>query len=185
MINRRATVTNFLGPLARASRGLSIVGAHHIPAKGSVLLVSLGPLDITAVRSHLSRPVVAVLSERSQARDLALASVWPDLLAAASPDVEVHRKALQELAHGHVVLTDTTVVEVGYLALASGARVIPIALHGTRLFISPDNVTLAPEFAHDSVLEPALIRAQSERIRQSVADHDLVTRDRVSGMMAP
>lgn len=185
VINRRASLTNVLGPLVRMTSGATVVGAHHIPATGAALIVSLEPVDITTVRSHLTRPLTALLSSQSEPRDVALARLWSDVVSSGNYGIDVHRAAREALEQGGLVLTDTKTAEVGYLALAAGAPVIPIAFVPTprdaRIFIGPAN----SESDHEQPLTPERIRAFSEKIRQSVADHDLAARKRASGMMAP
>jgi 1-acyl-sn-glycerol-3-phosphate acyltransferase len=185
--------------LAHVVLRVEIVGRHHVPADGPVLLAGnhSGLLDGPLVFFVSPRP--AVLLTKSEI----FVGVWRRPLGWLGL-VPVHRGAadraalqagLAELAAGGVVgvfpegTRGTGALEqvadgLAYLALRSGAPVVPIAVTGTAAalpkgsvlprFRAPVRVTFGPALALEVEGDPRArrtVRTAAEQLRVALVDH--------------
>ncbi|MEJ7635561.1 lysophospholipid acyltransferase family protein [Aeromicrobium sp.] len=122
-------------------------GRQHVPAKGPVILASnhIGWLDGPLLFVTSPRPAHALVKEEEFAGRTGrlLRFVGQIKVSRSRNDTGAVRRAVQALAAGQVVLIypeatrgpgDFTAFKAGvaYLALVSGAPVVPVAILGTR-----------------------------------------------------
>lgn len=132
--------------LARGLGRIEISGLHRMPASGAVVLAVNhrdfldGPLLFAFVR----RPVTFLVKTEAFTPTLTpmLTGTGQIPVARERPDVVAVRKSLRILINGGVIglfpegtrgdgLASTAKPGVGYFALRTGARVVPVACHGT------------------------------------------------------
>lgn len=192
--------------IARAlARGLGRVHLHgleHVPATGPVILAvnHRDFLDGPLLFGFVPRPVSFLVKTEAFTR------IWTPMLQGTGqipvvrhrPDVGAVRFALRLLHGGGVIgifpegsrgdgLVHTARPGVGYLALRTGARVVPVACHGTDTLVHRRSVrrpavsvTFGPPIDLGRV-EPgrrvrrSAVLAETERVRAVLADLVLQT----------
>jgi len=185
--------------LARGILRVRVEGAHHVPARGPVLLAGnhSGILDGPLVFFLSPRPTSLLTKSEVFVGHWARACGWLSL-------VPVHRGQADRTAlkAGLAVLEgggalgvfpegtrgtgsfDTVADGLAYLALRSGAPVVPIAVHGTGdalprgrvlpRFRAPVRVVYGPPLHLDPTGDPrarSTVRAAAEQLRLALVDH--------------
>ncbi len=186
-------------PLFRRWYRFGVLGARNIPASGPVIIAAnhLGFLDGPVMVLAASRPVHALAKSELFApplnRIMAMAGQIP--IRYDAPDRKAMATALGVLRDGralgifpeaHRGSGEVTTIRhgVGYLALMTGAPVVPMAIMGTRApgmikdGVPPRNsrinVVYGEPFAVSTTGDPArrsVIAAAGESIRQRLHDH--------------
>jgi 1-acyl-sn-glycerol-3-phosphate acyltransferase len=192
-----ATARNLVAMAARLWR-LRVSGAHQVPVAGPALLAAnhCGLLDGPVLVAASPRPVHVL------AKSTLFVGPWASLLRAAGqveidydgPDRSALQECLRLLEQGRAVgifpeahrgRGDVAHIHhgVAYLAVSSGAPVVPVAVLGTRRSGAPLDSVPPPRSAIDVVFgEPvsvaggdprrrAVLAGAGERIRQALADH--------------
>ena len=178
-----ATARNVAGPLLRAAYPTEVWGAHHIPARGPVLIVGEQPelLAGALVKAAAPRPVHVI------ATPPVMQSVPPQLLKAGGdianvePGIGAAREALRLLDDGAAVLSLGGSPVAGYLAAASGAPIATVVVLGAAGRVPTDppalrrrvEVRFGPAASLGVSGDPCAletIRAAGERSRQRIAD---------------
>lgn len=147
---RTALLSTMRGVFRQALGGLwnvSVIGQHNVPATGPVILAAnhIGTLDGPLLVAHTPRTLALAKSE------LFTSKVGPFLHAAGQipvsrdyADVRAVKRCLQVLRDERVLaifpegrrgLGDMTDLKGGaaYLAMVSGAPIVPVAILGTRM----------------------------------------------------
>ncbi|MBM3689834.1 MAG: hypothetical protein FJW80_09330 [Actinobacteria bacterium] len=197
-VSAAATTRNLLGPLVRMAYRVNVIGAHHVPARGGLLLVANHPgiADATFLGVASPRPV-RVLIEAG-----AFAPVWSALsrsigrIVVADDDQAAGvRDAVTLVGGGEAVAMfpegglpsvdhPGRVASLGaaYVQVTTGVPVVPVALlgsHGRRPTDPPPvratvDVIFGVPFTPQPVSDPcvrATVVDVAEVLRQCLADH--------------
>ena len=185
--------------LARGVLRIEVVGREHVPADGAVLLAGnhSGILDGPLVFFFAPRP--PVLLTKSEI----FVGIWPRPLGwlglvpvhRGAPDRAALRAGLAELAAGGAVgvfpegtrgsgALEQIADGLAYLAVRSGARVVPIAVTGTAAalpkgraiprFRAPVRIAFGPPVVLEVEGDPRArrtVRAAAEQLRLALVDH--------------
>lgn len=207
-----ATTRNIAGPVLRGAFRLRLTGAHRVPRRGPVLLVSNhgGIVDATLLASACPRPVRVV------ADGGVLPGLWRRLSSATGrilvtdESADALRSAVSALQLGEAVamfpegeLPESTVAGLrpvlpgaAYVQARTGAPVLPVAIlgsHGTRPTDPPPlrgeiDIVFGEPFLPDPP-DDACARAGvlevSEAIRQCLADHLTLAQARTARVGVP
>jgi 1-acyl-sn-glycerol-3-phosphate acyltransferase len=185
--------------LARLVLRLTVEGTEHVPASGPVLLAGnhSGILDGPLVFFVSPRPTQLLTKSEVFVGGGARVCGWLGLIPVhrGQPDRAALQSGLACLAGGGALgvfpegtrgTGDLTQVADGlaYLALRSGAAVVPIAVHGTSAALprgrvvprlrSPVRVVFGPPVRLDPGGDPrarSTVRAAAEQLRLSLVDH--------------
>jgi len=185
--------------LARVLLRLRVEGACHVPATGPVLLAGnhSGILDGPLVYFVSPRPASLLTKSEVFVGFWARACGWLGLIPVhrGQPDRAALRAGLAHLAGGGALgvfpegTRGTGGLEqindgLAYLALRSGAVVVPIAVHGTSAALprgrriphlrSPVRVVFGAPFSLDVPGNPrarSTVRAAAEQLRLALVDH--------------
>lgn len=201
-----ATTRNLLGPLVRTAYRIYVSGAHHVPARGGLLLIANHPgiADATLLAAAAPRPV-RVVSEAG-----ALGGAW-SMLSVATGRIVVSgdegaptalRQAIAAIADGEAVgmFPEGPLPSIdephraaslgpAYVQVRTGAVVVPVALlgsHGRRPTDPPAprsavDVVFGEPFGLPAPADPlsrAAIVDVAETMRQRLADHVMTARAR-------
>lgn len=184
-MNSTATARNLVGPLVRLGYRVRVLGAHHCPRRGAVLVAApyLGVVDPTVIATCLPRPVDVLVDPGALT---ALGARLPGRIVVAEdqPETGMHL-ALEVLGVGGAVGTwcgDGLESAAGYLAVRSGAPILPVAVLGGSgshpgdppAWRSRIDVVVGPTFTVGTPVDPftrAAAREAGEFIRQRVTDH--------------
>lgn len=185
-----ATARNLVGPLLRMGFRVRLTGAHLMPRRGPLLVVSMhsGLLDASLIATNLPRPVevlvhpgtVSGLTERIPGRIM----MPPD-----DPDAAL-RVAVERVRGGHSVGAwsgDGREIEAGYVQARTQCPVVPVALfggHGRRPTDPPPwrgviDIVIGAAFTPRAPADPATragVLQVVEEIRQRVTDHVVAAR---------
>ena len=185
--------------LARTILRLRVDGAHHVPAKGPVLLAGnhSGILDGPLVFFLCPRRATLLTKSEVFVGIWARFCGWLALIPVhrGQPDRAALKAGLDVLAAGGALAVfpegtrgkgsfESVADGLAYLALRSGAPVVPIAVHGTaaalpkgRVFPSwraPVRIVYGPPIQLDPVGDPrarSTVRAAAEQLRLALVDH--------------
>ncbi len=177
---------SILGPYIRRRWDISELGEWLVPDEGPVILASnhIGWLDGPLLIGTTPRPAHALVKREMYAgrakRMLTFVSQIP--VERNGPDVGALRLAVRALRAGQVVVIypegtrgDGRFTElkggVGYLALVTGAPVVPVAIFGTRR-VGEDSSAKPAKGAHIDVIYGAPIQFERHdwpRGKESVA----------------
>ena len=185
--------------LARTVLSLRVEGAEHVPATGPVLLAGnhSGILDGPLVFFVSPRPATLLTKSEVFVGFWARACGWLGLIPVhrGAPDRAALRAGLAHLRSGGALGVfpegtrgsgqfDTVADGLAYLALRSGAAVVPIAVHGTGAALprgrkvprlrAPVRVVFGPPVPVDVPGDPrarATVRAAAEQLREGLVAH--------------
>ena len=185
--------------LARTVLRLRVEGAEHLPASGPVLLAGnhSGILDGPLVFFLCPRPATLLTKAEVFVGVWARACGWLGLIPVhrGSPDRAALRAGLAHLEGGGVLgvfpegtrgsgAFDSVADGLAYLALRSGAAVVPIAVHGTGAALprgavlprigTPVSVAYGPPVPLDVPGDPrarSTVRTAAEQLRLGLVDH--------------
>lgn len=185
--------------LARSVLRLRVEGAHHVPATGPVLLAGnhSGILDGPLVFFLSPRRASLLTKSEVFVGIWARACGWLSLIPVhrGQPDRAALKAGLDVLQAGGALgvfpegtrgsgTFDSVADGLAYLALRSGAAVVPIAVHGTgaalprgRLlprFGTPVRVTYGPPVPLHTTGDPrarSTVRDAAEQLRLGLVDH--------------
>ena len=185
--------------LARTVLALRVEGAHHVPATGPVLLAGnhSGILDGPLVFFLSPRPATLLTKSEVFVGVWARACGWLALIPVhrGVPDRAALKAGLAHLEAGGALGVfpegsrgsgsfDSVADGLAYLALRSGAAVVPIAVHGTRAalpkgrllprFRTPVRVVFGPPVPLAVPGDPrarSTVRAAAEQLRVGLVDH--------------
>ncbi len=185
--------------LARLVLRLKVEGAHHVPATGPVLLASNhnGILDGPLVFFVSPRPASVLTKSEAFVGFWARAAGWLALIPVhrGQPDRAALQAGLAHLAAGGALGVfpegtrgsggmDQIADGLAYLALRSGAAIVPIAVHGTGAALpkgrriphlrSPVRVVFGPPFHLEPTGDPrarSTVRTGAEQLRLALVDH--------------
>lgn len=187
-----------LSPMLRSWYRLMVLGADQVPADGAVILAAnhLGFLDVPVLAAACPRPVRTLAPDELfvPPLDRMSSAAGQISLRGDGADVAALRLAREVLAAGEAVAVfpeaqrgDGRVArirhEAAYLALRSGAPVVPVALLGTRHTgmaadaLPRKNARVAVVFGEpfmlqtgDDVFRRCVIASAGESMRQRLAD---------------
>ncbi|MBW3639946.1 MAG: 1-acyl-sn-glycerol-3-phosphate acyltransferase [Actinobacteria bacterium] len=185
--------------LARLILTLRIEGAEHVPTTGAVLLAGnhSGILDGPLVFFVSPRPASLLTKSEVFVGFWARCCGWLGLIPVhrGSPDRAAMKAGLAHLAAGGALGVfpegtrgtgsfDQVADGLAYLALRSGAPVVPIAVHGTNaalpkgrrvpLLRTPVRVVFGPPVHLETAGNPrarSTVRAAAEQLRLALVDH--------------
>ena len=185
--------------LARAVLRLTVEGVEHVPASGPVLLAGnhSGILDGPLVFFVSPRPAQLLTKSEVFVGGWARPCGWLGLIPVhrGQPDRAALQAGLACLSRGGALgvfpegtrgTGELTQVADGlaYLALRSGAAVVPIAVHGTSAALprgrfvprlrAPVRVVFGPPVSLDPAGDPrarSTVRAAAEQLRLALVDH--------------
>jgi 1-acyl-sn-glycerol-3-phosphate acyltransferase len=185
--------------LARTVLSLRVEGREHVPADGPVLLAGnhSGILDGPLVFFVSPRPATLLTKSEVFVGVWARACGWLGLIPVhrGAPDRAALKAGLAHLQAGGALgvfpegtrgsgQLDTTTDGLAYLALRSGAAVVPIAVHGTGAALpkgravprlrAPVRVVFGPPLPLDVTGDPrarATVRAAAEQLREGLVAH--------------
>ena len=182
-----ATARNLLAPVVRWGYRLRVQGAHHCPRRGPLLVVAprLGFLDPTVISTCLPRPVEVLVDPGAVS---ALGARVPGRIVVEPQDPGVAlRSALGLLRAGSAVGAWTGEGHeraAGYLAVRSGAAILPVAVLGgggrnpgdppgwrTEIDLVVGEPFVLPGAPGPDPATRAAVLHAAEVIRQRVADH--------------
>ncbi len=189
--------------LARLILTLRIEGAEHVPTTGAVLLAGnhSGILDGPLVFFVSPRPASLLTKSEVFVGFWARCCGWLGLIPVhrGSPDRAAMKAGLAHLAAGGALGVfpegtrgsgsfDQVADGLAYLALRSGAPVVPIAVHGTGaalpkgrrvpLLRTPVRVVFGPPVHLEATGDPrarSTVRATAEQLRLALVHHLLQT----------
>lgn len=185
--------------LARTVLRLRVEGAEHVPADGPVLLAGnhSGILDGPLVFFVSPRRATLLTKSEVFVGFWARACGWLALIPVhrGQPDRAALKAGLEVLQGGGALgvfpegtrgsgAFDSVADGLAYLALRSGAAVVPIAVHGTGAalpkgrtlprFRAPVRVVFGPAIRLDPAGDPrarSTVRAAAEQLRLGLVDH--------------
>ena len=185
--------------LARAVLRLRVEGAHHVPMTGPVLLAGnhSGILDGPLVFFLSPRPASLLTKSEVFVGHWARACGWLSLIPVhrGQPDRAALKAGLEVLQAGGALGVfpegtrgtggfDSVADGLAYLALRSGAAVVPIAVHGTGAALprgrvvprlrAPVRIVFGPPVSFTTTGDPrarSTVRAAAEQLRLALVDH--------------
>lgn len=194
--------------LARLVLRLRVEGAHHVPTTGPVLLASnhSGILDGPLVFFVSPRPTSVLTKSEVFVGFWARPCGWLELIPVhrGQPDRAALQAGLAHLAAGGALGVfpegtrgtgnlDQVADGLAYLALRSGAAVVPLAVHGTSAALppgraiprlrSPVRVVFGPPVHLEPTGDPrarSTVRSAAEQLRLALVDHLRRTTDQSS-----
>jgi 1-acyl-sn-glycerol-3-phosphate acyltransferase len=194
-----AAVRAFGAGLARVVLRVEVVGRHHVPSSGPVLLAGnhSGILDGPLVFFLAPRPPVLLAKSEIFVRGFERPLGWLGMVPVhrGAADRAALHAALAELRAGGVVgvfpegsrgtgALETVNDGLAYLALRSGAPVVPLAVTGTAAalpkgkvvprFRSPVRVAFGAPLTLDvpgDARSRRTVRAAAEQLRTALVDH--------------
>ena len=165
--NLEATLRNLAGPLVARAFKVEVRGAHRVPRRGPVILVSLGDDEVTRwmLRSLLPRPVHVVR-------------------ASQGPAIDAQFDAVEHLVTGGAIAFAGDQPRPGFAILAGDAPLLPVEIvmdrvSGQRTMFVGEPADVPESFADADPASLASTRAASEWARQLVADFASDMRRRV------
>ena len=185
--------------LARAVLALRVEGREHVPVSGPVLVAGnhSGILDGPLVFFLCPRPATLLTKSEVFVGVWARACGWLGLIPVhrGAADRAALRAGLTHLERGGVLGVfpegtrgtgsfDTVADGLAYLALRSGAAVVPLAVHGTGAALpkgrlvprlrSPVTVVFGPPVPVAVAGDPrarSTVRAAAQQLREGLVDH--------------
>ena len=184
--------------LARVLLQLRVEGREHVPATGPVLLAGnhSGILDGPLVFFLSPRPATLLTKSEVFVGVWARACGWLGLIPVhrGAPDRAALKAGLAHLEQGGALgvfpegtrgsgTFDTVADGLAYLALRSGATVVPIAVHGTATALPkgrllprrvPVRVVFGPPVTLQATGDPrarSTVRTAAEQLREALVDH--------------
>lgn len=185
--------------LARSALRLRVEGTEHVPTTGPVLLAGnhSGILDGPLVFFVSPRPASLLTKSEVFVGVWARACGWLGLIPVhrGQPDRAALKAGLQVLQAGGALgvfpegtrgsgAFDAVADGLAYLALRSGAAVVPIAVHGTGAALprgrvvprlrAPVRVVFGPPIALQTTGDPrarSTVRTAAEQLRLALVDH--------------
>ena len=185
--------------LSRLILDLRVEGAHHVPRTGPVLLAGnhSGILDGPLVFFHSPRPATLLTKSEVFVGVWARMCGWLALIPVhrGQPDRAALKAGLEVLQGGGALGVfpegtrgsgefDTVADGLAYLALRSGAVVVPIAVHGTGAALpkghalprwrAPVRVVYGPPITLTPTGDPrarSTVRDAAEHLRLALVDH--------------
>jgi 1-acyl-sn-glycerol-3-phosphate acyltransferase len=198
--------------LMRSWWRVRVHGQQHVPVTGPVILAAnhIGVLDGPALVAVTSRPTFAIAKAElfSGAVGRLLTYVGQIPVNRRVPDAHALSRAVQVLRAGHVLAVFPEGRRTGgevayarggaaYLAMVSGAPVVPVAIQGTREpgqgrgaiphRGSPVHVVYGEPFALPRTpwpRTPTAVAAATERLRTRLAEH-VVAAQALTGLPLP
>jgi 1-acyl-sn-glycerol-3-phosphate acyltransferase len=205
-MNGHAHTRNLASPVLNRFFRIRLLGAHHLPRRGGVLVVANHPglIDASLLSVSLPRPLRVLVDSG------VMPGVWNALAGATGRIVtqgdDFERAALREagewLSAGEGVgvfpegsLSDggvhRTRAAAAYLQIRSNCPVVPVALFGTHgrrptdppKLRSTIDIVIGPVWQPPKVATPlsrAAVVSQAELLRQRLADHVVEAQSRAA-----
>jgi len=188
-MNASATARNLVAPVLRRAYRVRVQGVHLCPRRGPLLVVAphLGFLDSTVIATCLPRPVDVLVGPG--ALTTVGARVPGRIVVDADDPGPALREACERMEQGAAVgaWTGEGLTAAGYLAVRTGAAILPVAVFGgagrhpgdppplrsaVDIYVGePFSLPVAGDSEHlDPRARSTVLRA-AELIRQHVADH--------------
>lgn len=175
-----ATVRNFLGPITTAAARVEIREAHHLPATGACLLISSqsGPMAEWVLKTTLSRPIRMIRPfihpEHSVGTPPVISYLVADISFENETAIDAQFAALEILRGGEAVGICGALPAPGFLLLASGAPLVPVAITEarSRVVALGEAIALPDQLRQASAASRDACAAADEWARQRIADHE-------------
>jgi 1-acyl-sn-glycerol-3-phosphate acyltransferase len=183
MLRSAATARNLAGPLLRAAYPAQVWGAHHIPARGPMLIVGEHPeiLAGALIKAAAPRPVhVIATTAVMQALPEAVLRAAGDI-PNREPGIDAAEQALRILREGGAVVALGQSPAQGYLAAAGAVPIGTVIVLGAGGRVPTDPPALrrpveirfgpvSPIEVQGDPCAMSTIRATGELVRQRLVD---------------